>query len=1093
MSHSARKDGRNRKLRVERLESREMLAGDFEIIKDLNQQFNSDGSTPNYLTAVGSTLYFTATTDALGAELWKTDGTQSGTVLVKDIAPGVLGSGPYQLTNVDGVLYFRAYSPEENVQRLWKSDGTAVGTVPIDAAISVRARYLQNVNGVLYYIDERSDTGWELWRSDGTAAGTRIVKDINPGSDGSYVRQLVSVGNTIYFSALTSTTGYELWKSDGTEAGTTMVVELFPGGESSRPGAMVNLNGVLLFEATDNVYGRELWKSDGTAAGTVLVKDIQPTGGTTGTLGSAAVLGGNVYFGANDGVHGFELWKSNGTLGGTVLVKDIAVGSDAGLSERFAVTAQITRVGSSLFFSARSGTGGQELWKTDGTTAGTVLVKAFPNDSAGYGPLSLTAVGNVLYFRASDDATGFELWRSDGTTAGTFRVRDLRAGSSGGLGSVLFNPQLTIVNGALYFRGNDGFTGTEIWKSDGTDAGTICVKNLVTGTRDSFITDPIELGGRLFFISNSTDNYSTSVWRTDGTPVGTSVVGSQDLYVNGPLVRMGTHLYFQGGRGETQGGLWRTDGTDVGTVLCVPGNSFLELTSTGNRLYFRAPVDNFGDGRLWVTDGTVAGTFALAGTQPLYPLLIPTNLTNVSGSLYFTAYDQLGGRELWTTDGTNAGTRRVKDIVPGSQGMLTHPDEVTLTNVNGQLYFNTQISGQPKALWRSDGTEAGTVKVTDSSTGFSFRYPNLISNVGGAVYFVGSDTDPNVSHYGLWTYSPTTGTAKFLFSLESQGFYPTYLSDLADVSGTLFFTISSQGNSGVKLWKSDGTTAGTKFLQDIHTIPRTNSRTSLSNVQGTLFFSAFNQLTGHELWKTDGTSAGTSLVKDFVPGYLGSDPVVLGAVNQRIVVHAASEQYGRELWSQYIGPVVTGDYTRNGIVELSDRTFWQTHFGATTGIGLQADGNNNGIVDTADYTLWRDSYIPPNADYNRDTLTTPADRTFWVANFGATTGVGLQADGNANNIVDAADYTLWRDAYVPPAAAPTIVIASAAVSNEAPAKPTAARPIASSPPRRTDLLLAARDAAFAELGDGDNSPITKHRQHGVRSGRGPKLQIPTRL
>ncbi len=1086
MSHSARNDGRNRKLRVERLESREMLAGDLEFLQDLNRQTNFGGSTPDHLTAVGSTLFFTANTEPLGVELWKTDGTEAGTMVVKDIVPGVNGSEPLGLTNVNGTLYFRAYTPEAG-ESLWKSDGTAAGTIRVDVQIGSHARYFQNINGLLYFVSELSESGAELWRSDGTAAGTKLLKDINPGPEGSSIRQLVTVGASIYFSARTGAYGDELWKSDGTEAGTTMVVDLYPGSASSSPGNLVNLNGNLLFDATTNFEGRELWKSNGTAAGTVIVKDFQPPSGSAGTLGSAAVLGGKVYFAANDGAHGFELWKSDGTTSGTVLVKDIAPGPEGGLSTRFAVTAEFTVVGNSLFFSARSESSSQELWKTDGTTAGTVRVQAFPGDSSGYGPSSLTPVGNTLYFRARDDSTGFELWRSDGTTTGTYRVVDLRAGSSGGLGPVLFNPQLTNLNGSLFFRGNDGFTGTEIWKSNGTQAGTVCVRDIVSGNHGSYVSrsDITELNGQLFFIASSSDGSYTTVWSSDGTADGTDTI-TPGLAINpSSLVKMGNHLYFVGRDWLNRYGLWRSNGTGVGTILLQEGNVDT-LTSTGNRLYFRM------SGGLWTSDG-ISAAYSLSGSPQNPRFQAASSLTNISGSLFFTAFEPATGAELWISDGTDAGTKRVKDVVPGAGNIYGSINNIELTNVNGVAYFNAKTDFFSNELWRSDGTEVGTYKVTHPSGGEPFTGPTSLINVQGKLYFVGTSYDRQTSTYrsGLWIHNPTTASVSFLRSLEFLS--GPWISDSIDISGTLFFVTNSTA-FGIELWRSDGTPSGTGIVLDLRPGAMSSVPSSLTNVNGVLYFSASTSATGNELWKSDGTAAGTLLAVDVLPGEIGSNPDVVGAVGNTLIIHALTEYYGRELWSLVIGPGGQGDYNRDNAITPADRTFWQTHFGATTGIGLQADGNNNGVVDTADYTVWRDNYIPPNADYNRDTLVTPADRTFWAANFNATTGAGLQADGNANNIVDAADYTLWRDAYVPPATVlPTIAIASAAVSGEAPAQAIAARPIASSPPRRTDLLIAARDAAFAELGDSEEAPVARRREDALRSGRGPKLQIPTRL
>src|ERR1700722_15551656 len=161
------------------------------MVKDLNPVHS--GPPPSDLTNVNGTLYFVAS-DGGGAgrhgnELWKTDGTEAGTVMVKDILPGEGGSGPADLTNVNSTLYFTA------------NDAT---------------------NGV------------ELWKSDGTAAGTMMVEDINRGEDGSFPSFLTNVNGTLYFAASDGTDGVQLWKSDGTANGTAMLTDL-GGGRVSRP------------------------------------------------------------------------------------------------------------------------------------------------------------------------------------------------------------------------------------------------------------------------------------------------------------------------------------------------------------------------------------------------------------------------------------------------------------------------------------------------------------------------------------------------------------------------------------------------------------------------------------------------------------------------------------------------------------------------------------------------------------------------------------------------------------------------------------------------------------------------------------------
>jgi ELWxxDGT repeat protein len=174
-----------------------------------------------------------------------------------------------------------------------------------------------------------------------------------------------------------------------------------------------------------------------------------------------------LFFIAGDGVHGHELWKSDGTKAGTVLVKDINPGS-YGSKPR-----SLVRVGATLFFSADDGTHGRELWKSDGTGPGTVMVKNIKprGGSAGrFGPSHLTNVRGTLFFVANDGTHGYELWKSDGTTARTIMVKDITPGASGS--GPLY---LTEVGSRLFFNARDDGHGRRLWRSDGTSAGTVLV------------------------------------------------------------------------------------------------------------------------------------------------------------------------------------------------------------------------------------------------------------------------------------------------------------------------------------------------------------------------------------------------------------------------------------------------------------------------------------------------------------------------------------------------------------------------------------------------------------------------------------------
>ncbi len=201
---------------------------------------------------------------------------------------------------------------------------------------------------------------------------------------------------------------------------------------------------------------------------------------------SLTAVGSTLFFSANDGVNGYELWKSDGTAAGTVLVRNISAGS------RGSYLGFLTAVGSTLFFSAE----GDELWKSGGA-AGTVLVKDIRPGSSSLG--NLTAVGNTLFFTANNGVNGKELWKSDGTEAGTVLVKDIRPGPSGSYPV----PLVTAVGNTLFFTANDGVNGVELWKSDGTAAGTVLVADIRPGSSGSFPGSPGVVGNTLFFTANN--------------------------------------------------------------------------------------------------------------------------------------------------------------------------------------------------------------------------------------------------------------------------------------------------------------------------------------------------------------------------------------------------------------------------------------------------------------------------------------------------------------------------------------------------------------------------------------------------------------
>lgn len=204
-------------------------------------------------------LFFTANDGMHGYELWRTDGTEAGTQLVKDINEGAEGSDCQKL-----------YAADDGTGReLWRSDGTEAGTYMVrDASVNEFANCAKSfavLDGVLYYGFDDGAHGFEIWRSDGTEAGTYMVKDLRPGSSGSFnnvgSRHIAALGNRLIFAAgYSAPADLEPWISDGTEAGTVLLAELDPGNASSDPRDFFLLGNDVIFTAKTFGIGYELWK-----------------------------------------------------------------------------------------------------------------------------------------------------------------------------------------------------------------------------------------------------------------------------------------------------------------------------------------------------------------------------------------------------------------------------------------------------------------------------------------------------------------------------------------------------------------------------------------------------------------------------------------------------------------------------------------------------------------------------------------------------------------------------------------------------------------------------------------------------------------
>lgn len=793
----------------------------------------SQGSNPRNITKGATKIYFTANDGVHGEELWVHENITNVTHLVKDISSAFFGFTSQEFAVIGDILYFSPVSSTFGTE-LWRSDGTETGTYLVKNINTATSNTLSNLtvfNGKIYFSADDSINGNEIWVSDGTTSGTTILKDIFTGSGSSDPTNLYIFNGSLFFSASTISYGRELWKSDGTTVGTNLLIDI---NSASSDGLMTNntflsLNNEFYFYADNGSNGFELWKSNGTASGTQLFKDI-----TAGSLSSNYNLTGaatNNYFifEVNSSSLGKELWKSDGTVIGTVLLKDIAPGNVSSVSEftKFEI------MNNKIYFSAYTISLGYEIWETDGTTAGTQLLKDINPGNSSSNIENLTATPNFLLFTALDNTQNYRtLWKSDGTGLNTVELKDVNMNYSN-------SGKFTEVNGKLFFAaGYESLNGTELWSTDGTLANTLLFKDIAhkfDGMTDFY--DSAELGNKLIF--NGNNGLGKEPFITDGTVVGTHLI--KDIFP---------------GEGSA---IFSSDGF---RPAC--------YTKAGNNVYFKAY--SAGNGvELWKTDGTEANTSMVkdinVGTGNSiteYPLFMSFN--NI---FYFKANDGIHGEELWRSDGTDIGTYMLKDINPGSAHAFDGQSNVYYNSysalnencfaiLNGYLYFAAN-DGYDNSIWRTDGTQSGTVKIIIIPSSGIYDNRRVVINASDTkIFFKTNTSNTSYGNNSLWSSDGTQGGTTLVHQNIIQG--PVQFKKNIIHNNTLYFT--SFNNTGMALMKSDGSISGTQIVKGGLTSQDTfNTLKSCGNF---VYFGLGNQglSASKELWRTDGTNVGTIKIGD---------------------------------------------------------------------------------------------------------------------------------------------------------------------------------------------------------------------------------------
>lgn len=824
--------------------------GQATLVKDIN--LGNYSSNPSEKIVFKNEVYFAANDGVNGKELYKTDGTEAGTILVKDIFTGIEnGINIFKAIATTDYLYF--FAIEDNKQYLFKTDGTEAGTEKIKEFSSVSEMY-DEINGKIIFSAENS-----LWASDGTEAGTLKIANYTVfGSD-----RFVKNGNEIYFSAESSSSiGKELYKTDGTSAGTVLVKNIRSGSSDSFPNQFITINNTVYFSANNGTQGTELWTTDGTDAGTVMVKDVNSGSGNTFSYNSKVIAhNSKIYF-----IYDSALWESDGTEAGTDEVK-----TDLG-----AVKTLFSLNGKILLIAYNSSTQKQIVWVSDGTEAGTTSFNPEYTEFAHNNEYAI--VGNNLYFQGTLFPQGYELWKTDGTEAGTNLVKDIhpQADDNNLEGFVALNDK-------VIFTGNDGnWLGSELYISDGTEAGTTMIKDInKEGNRSSNAENYFQFGNKVLFSADNGIN-GKELWQLENGTASMLLDINPGPYYSNPryFTEINGIVYFIAETKDTGKELWKTDGTASGTMLVKDINPDKasafnngNLAIANNKLYFFAN-DGITGFELWESDGTETGTVLVkdinVGEDNSYR---SGEIIGYKNKVYFSAQVGDNDFEVWESDGSEAGTK-----IHHHYNFSGSSNPRFFTLFDDHLYYNSNGD-----LIRTDGTTALIVSQVEASN---------LTVANDKLFFTAGFSDGGE----LWASSGSSAYKVKEIRSGSSGSYPSKLT--AHNNGVFF--IANDGDTGNEIWFSDGTDAGTIQVKDIREGGSSSSVTEFVSFGDKVIFGAGEFSSSQELWVSDATEEGTKLLEEINPSTeqynSGSRPSNFFLSNNALYFSADNGTIGSELY-----------------------------------------------------------------------------------------------------------------------------------------------------------------------------------------------------
>ncbi|MEO7795343.1 MAG: hypothetical protein ABIV06_11280 [Thermoanaerobaculia bacterium] len=839
------------------------------LVKDLNTNLeHAYGSAPGHFLSIGDRALFFATTDApMGYEIWSSDGTAAGTqraaVFCRDGWNGPFADDTPLVGVVGGAAILSEYCyGEEWNQRLWRSDGTASGTwlLPVDRPIIytgsevTQENFPQTLAGhFLFATRASSESPLELWSTDGTAEGTAPYATL-PAQPSQFVSIIAALDQSVLIglNSLGGVDALDLWRTDGTAAGTRFVGS-YPVRISYRE-SLSMIEG-RLFLVASGAAGQELWVTDGSPAGTFLVTAFSHANSFS-TFRNLRRVGNEVAFIGWTPEGGHEIWRSDGTAPGTYPLSDF--GDDYPFPS-YAFQPEVERVDGSYFFLGRAEDGFLSLWRNDGVPGAARRVKKVAPPEAWF-PEAMwieRTDGGIVF--TGFDGFGWELFASDGTAAGTFRLADTCPGECSG------DPSEVVTTGdGILFTAFDENHRRQLWRTDGTAAGTRKISSELHITSSEYYSEryfesaPVR-NGWIFGANDGAHGFEPWFASEDSShliadlKLDTAGIDIWDQRARDSDLAFSTRTDFEYG----DYGVYYSDATEVGTVEVARTHScscglvcstpppaifasrvgFLfedtdECQSGSLRSWNRSSGEvlrlfatdhptrpgsfqpaSVGDElfvfvsegetstSIWSTDGTELGTSRLLSADSRIDLV---SNTSVFGGLLVTRGEPAGGNSLGVFDLESHELRILQQFSAGEYWL--HPP----TAVGTAIYFPIHRDNEPEEIWVSDGSLTGTRRLVELASEYSLN--SSFFDLNGVAIFASSDVETGLS---LWASDGTPEGTQTIATIARSN----YPSEFGRIGNHAYFGVSVPQEypapEMAQLWESNGTTAGSRLLGEL--------------------------------------------------------------------------------------------------------------------------------------------------------------------------------------------------------------------------------------------------------------------------------------